>query len=91
MDATGYQRSDMQRIESLLAILQRNGPRTMTIRSFGTHESLMERATQGAIANPMRVVLTPEDIAEAVAFFANPAARYITGQTLHVNAGAFMP
>ncbi len=31
-----------------------------------------------------------EDIAQAVAFLASGAARYITGQTLHVNGGLFM-
>ena len=33
----------------------------------------------------------PEDIAEAVAFLASPAAAYITGQTLSVNGGMLMP
>ena len=33
----------------------------------------------------------PEDIAHAVAFFASNAAEYITGQTLHVSGGLFMP
>ncbi|SEN02369.1 3-oxoacyl-[acyl-carrier-protein] reductase [Luteibacter sp. UNCMF331Sha3.1] len=31
------------------------------------------------------------DIAEAVAFLASPAARYVTGETLHVNGGMYMP
>ena len=33
----------------------------------------------------------PEDIAQAVAFLASPAAAYITGETLHVNGGMYMP
>ncbi len=33
---------------------------------------------------------SPEDIAEAVAFLASPAAAYITGETLHVNGGMHM-
>jgi 3-oxoacyl-[acyl-carrier protein] reductase len=33
----------------------------------------------------------PADIAHAVAFLAGPAASYITGETLHVNGGMYMP
>ena len=32
----------------------------------------------------------PKDIAETVAFLASDAAKYITGQTLHVNGGMYM-
>ena len=33
----------------------------------------------------------PEDIAKAVAFLASPSAAYVTGETLHVNGGMYMP
>ncbi len=33
----------------------------------------------------------PEEVAAAVRFLAGPRARYITGQTLHVNGGAYLP
>ena len=33
----------------------------------------------------------PADVAHAVAFLASPAATYITGETLHVNGGMYMP
>lgn len=33
----------------------------------------------------------PADIAEAVAFLASPGAAWITGETLHVNGGMYMP
>jgi len=33
----------------------------------------------------------PGDIARAVAFLASPGAAYITGETLHVNGGMYMP
>jgi NAD(P)-dependent dehydrogenase (short-subunit alcohol dehydrogenase family) len=63
----------------------------MTRGQFGDEERLQQEASAGRIANPMRVVIQPEDIASAVAFLALPESRYITGQTLHVNAGSFMP
>lgn len=34
---------------------------------------------------------TPEDVAAAVLFLASDEANYITGQTLHVNGGMYMP
>ncbi|MHB8578038.1 MAG: SDR family oxidoreductase [Dehalococcoidia bacterium] len=39
----------------------------------------------------MRTVIEPEAIAAAVAFFILPENRFVTGQTLHVNAGAYIP
>jgi len=33
---------------------------------------------------------SPEEVAAAVRFLAGPGARYITGQTLHVNGGGFL-
>jgi len=41
-------------------------------------------------AIPMQQLGQPEDIANTVAFLASCGARYITGQTLHVNGGMFM-
>jgi 3-oxoacyl-[acyl-carrier protein] reductase len=32
----------------------------------------------------------PNDIAATVRFLCGPQARYITGQTFHVNGGAFL-
>jgi 3-oxoacyl-[acyl-carrier protein] reductase len=38
---------------------------------------------------PMHRIGDPKEVADAVAFFASPAASYITGQTLHINGGMF--
>jgi 3-oxoacyl-[acyl-carrier protein] reductase len=42
----------------------------------------------GAI--PAQTFGTPEDIAAAAVYLASPEARYMTGQTLHVNGGMVM-
>ena len=39
---------------------------------------------------PLGILGQPEDIAEAVTYLASDAARYITGQAIHVNGGMFM-
>jgi len=39
---------------------------------------------------PLNRLGTAEEIAQSVAFFASPAAAYITGETLHVNGGMYM-
>jgi 3-oxoacyl-[acyl-carrier protein] reductase len=47
---------------------------------------------RAAILNmaPLGTIGRPEDVAEAVAFLASDAARYITGQTLNVDGGLVM-
>ena len=40
---------------------------------------------------PLGRLGTPEDIAAAVVFLASPQAGYITGETVHVNGGMYMP
>ncbi|MEU7488209.1 SDR family oxidoreductase [Streptomyces sp. NPDC042319] len=49
-----------------------------------TDERRTQLVTETAVDRPG----APEDVAGAVAFLASPAARHITGQTLHVNGGA---
>lgn len=40
---------------------------------------------------PMGLIGKPDDIAQAVEFLVGEGASYMTGQTLHVNGGMFMP
>jgi 3-oxoacyl-[acyl-carrier protein] reductase len=40
---------------------------------------------------PLGRLGTPEDIAAAVAFLVSPAASYVTGSTIHVNGGMYLP
>jgi 3-oxoacyl-[acyl-carrier protein] reductase len=55
-------------------------------------KALPEAAREGLIGQiALGRLGAPADIAEAVAFLASPAAAYITGETMHVNGGMFMP
>lgn len=40
---------------------------------------------------PMKRAGKPEEIAEAAAFFISEGSSYVTGQTMHVNGGLYMP
>lgn len=52
---------------------------------------LSEKVRESAVAQiPMEAFGTAEDVAEAVAFLASDSARYITGQTIHVDGGMAM-
>ena len=52
---------------------------------------LSEKVRESAVAQiPMGSFGTAEDVAEAVAFLASDSARYITGQTIHVDGGMAM-
>lgn len=44
----------------------------------------------GPMANLIEKVTQPEDVAEVIAFLCRPASGHITGQTIHVNAGALV-
>lgn len=60
---------------------------TERVRGHYTPEAWAERGR----GIPLGRCGEPEDIADAVLFLASDRARYITGQTLHVNGGLVMP
>lgn len=54
-------------------------------------EVLNDQQKEAILRNiPIGTMGSPEDIAAAVAFLASDEARYITGQTIHVNGGMLM-
>ena len=60
-----------------------------------TNTSMHEGLWEGAVAYyqnsiPLGRLAEPQDIADVVAFLVTDAARYITGQTIHVNGGQIM-
>ena len=57
-----------------------------TARAAGTPEPAHHRLHDTLTGNRG----TPDDIAATVRFLCGPEARYITGQTFHVNGGAFL-
>lgn len=58
-------------------------PRVIKVRDAASMKRIAEQ-------NPMRVLVEPQDTAEAAVFLASPEARYITGENLKVNAGNLM-
>lgn len=71
------------------------GPDGITVNTVSpglieTKRVTAEPAHHAGRKNPLGRRGTPEEIAAAVRMLAGPDARYITGQTLHVNGGALM-
>lgn len=64
--------------------------RTPIVDRAFTPEALAAALEQGPLANLLRRISEPEDIAAVVLFLCQPASRQITGQTLHVSAGAIV-
>lgn len=58
-------------------------PRVVKVRDAASLERI-------AAQNPMKVLVEPEDSAEAVLYLASAEARYVTGVNLNVNAGNLM-
>lgn len=52
---------------------------------------LEEAVTKARRRNPLGLTGQPEDVAEACLYLTTEASRYVTGQVLHLNGGAYMP
>ncbi len=63
---------------------------TALLQSVGATEGGAKVVAGMSRAIPFRRLGTPADVAEAVAFFAAPQARYVTGQVLSVSGGLTM-
>jgi NAD(P)-dependent dehydrogenase (short-subunit alcohol dehydrogenase family) len=57
------------------------------MRIVHTDEELVERGRQV----PLGRIGQPDDIAGTVAFLASDEASYITGQTIQINGGSYLP
>jgi 3-oxoacyl-[acyl-carrier protein] reductase len=81
------------------ALAQEVGSRDITVNAVAPGfidtdmtRTLSEEQRNTLLQNiPIQRLGQPEDIAAAVVFLASNAASYITGQTLHVNGGMYMP
>jgi 3-oxoacyl-[acyl-carrier protein] reductase len=78
------------------ALAHELGPDGITVNTISpgmieTERSGAEPAHLAGRRNPLGRRGTPEDVASAVRILVGPRARYVTGQTLHVNGGALMP
>lgn len=71
------------------------GPSGITVNTVApglieTKRTTADPAHHASRSNPLGRRGTPEEVAAAVRMLAGPSARFITGQTLHVNGGALM-
>lgn len=57
----------------------------------GGHEWFHQMPSSSGGGAPLGRIAVPEDVLGPILFFASPAARFITGQTLLVNGGRHMP
>ena len=81
------------------ALAREIGSRNITVNSVAPGfidtdmtKVLSEEQHAGLLTQiPLARLGSPDDIAHAVAFLAGPNAAYITGETLHVNGGMYMP
>ncbi|ETZ07724.1 3-oxoacyl-[acyl-carrier-protein] reductase FabG [Holospora obtusa F1] len=60
------------------------------IETAMTHSLSQDAKSKILEHTPCKLMGSPEDVAYAVEFLVTPKARFITGQTIHVNGGIYM-
>ena len=60
-------------------------------RAHGSDDWFKADLERYVSAIPLQRLATPEDVVGPILFLAGPGARYITGQTIHVNGGRITP
>lgn len=63
----------------------------MLRRRLPTEAAMKQALASPLLQTPMDVVLEAKDQAAAILYFCRESGRYVTGQSLHVNGGAYMP
>lgn len=63
----------------------------MLRRRLPTEAAMKEKLNSPLLQTPMNVVLEARDQAAAILYLCRESGRYVTGQSLHVNGGAYMP
>jgi NAD(P)-dependent dehydrogenase (short-subunit alcohol dehydrogenase family) len=62
----------------------------VTESAFGGPDGLAAAVREGPLANLLRRVSEPADVAAVIGFLCLPGARQITGQVVHTSAGAIV-
>ncbi len=62
----------------------------MTESAFGGPDGIASAVREGPLANLLRRVSEPADVAAVIGFLCLPGARQITGQVVHTSAGAIV-
>src|SRR5262249_13720996 len=80
---------------SVASYLAPHGVRCNALAPSGVDTEMLEVFNEGqrgvrARGTPAGRFATPEEIAEVVLWLSSPACDYVTGQTLHVNGGAYL-
>src|SRR2546427_299675 len=90
--------TSLQQIEEMVQrVVQTLGGLDVLVNNAGVYPRVpfleMREQELAAMARPLPLgrMAEPDDIASVAVFLASDEARYMTGQTVHVNGGSYMP